>query len=471
MRRLFALGLTVCVVGSAAAQTEVVIRRPGQKDQVIRLDSAHTKEALARTQAEFERLSGVIKEQMRALPAKVSEMRLKEQMQEIPAKINEMRLQELGAEPQRAATLALRSDMLSKNFEATLEQNMKRSLASIRRQPHLGVVIATQPRESDKFGAYIVGVTPGSPADKAGILSGDIIAKVAGKSLTEKDPKNDAGPGVRLISVIATLTVGKPVEVELRRGTQNKTVKVTPIEDESNVVARSMPSTTEWMRTLPTERSGGGFNGSIFTSPETPRAAMAQGYSVFTAPSGTYTASFGSNGLFASYELAPLNDKLGAYFGTSEGVLVVNNRTQMVFEDALTARPGMPRDIVMDRARTDSARARAGAVAGGRGGTMIVTPRVFDTVRITTRDSGGRTIARAGRAEGNTTYIDGVPMVQRKLVNIGLEPGDVIVSVDGRKVTTPSQLMKIVGSYEHNDEFKLQIMRQKRAETLTVKMP
>ncbi len=46
-----------------------------------------------------------------------------------------------------------------------------------------------------------------------------------------------------------------------------------------------------------------------------------------------------------------------------------------------------------------------------------------------------------------------------------------IVSVDGRKVTNPSQLMKIVGSYDHNDEFKLQIMRQKHAETLTVKLP
>ena len=48
---------------------------------------------------------------------------------------------------------------------------------------------------------------------------------------------------------------------------------------------------------------------------------------------------------------------------------------------------------------------------------------------------------------------------------------DIGLSVDGRKVTSPSQLMRIVGTYEHNDEFKLQIMRQKRAETLTVKMP
>jgi S1-C subfamily serine protease len=59
----------------------------------------------------------------------------------------------------------------------------------------------------------------------------------------------------------------------------------------------------------------------------------------------------------------------------------------------------------------------------------------------------------------------------RAVNTLGLEPGDVIVSVDGRKVTTPSQLMRIVSTYDRGDEFKLQIMRQKRAEALTVKMP
>ena len=60
---------------------------------------------------------------------------------------------------------------------------------------------------------------------------------------------------------------------------------------------------------------------------------------------------------------------------------------------------------------------------------------------------------------------------RRAPVKIPVEPGDVILSVDGRKVTSPSQLMRIVGSYDHNDEFRLQILRQKRAETLTIKMP
>jgi S1-C subfamily serine protease len=54
---------------------------------------------------------------------------------------------------------------------------------------------------------------------------------------------------------------------------------------------------------------------------------------------------------------------------------------------------------------------------------------------------------------------------------LGLIPGDVVTAVDGRKVTSPSQLMRILRTYEQGEEFKLQIMRQKRAESVTGKMP
>src|ERR1019366_3906141 len=95
----------------------------------------------------------------------------------------------------------------------------------------------------------------------------------------------------------------------------------------------------------------------------------------------------------------------------------------------------------------------------------------------TASNANSSTISCRGTGGAGVTYIDGAPgqsgyWARRQVpVNIGLEPGDVIVSVDGRKVSNPSQLMRIVGTYEHNDEFKLQIMRQKHAETLTVKMP
>jgi membrane-associated protease RseP (regulator of RpoE activity) len=50
---------------------------------------------------------------------------------------------------------------------------------------------------------------------------------------------------------------------------------------------------------------------------------------------------------------------------------------------------------------------------------------------------------------------------------LGLKPGDVVLSVDGRKVQLPSQLFRVLQSYEPGEEFKLEIMRMKKRETVT----
>jgi membrane-associated protease RseP (regulator of RpoE activity) len=440
MRRLFALGLTIFVAGSAAAQTEVIIRRPGEKDQVIHLDSTRSREALAKVRTGIEQAT----------------TELQQHMKEFRGDLGNLRLRELDTEPFRVNTLALRNGELA--AERALAP-MMRGFRAAMRQPHLGIGIDTRPRESDKYGAYITSVTPGSPADKAGIISGDIVVRIAGKSLTDKDAKDDSGPGIRLISIISTLTVGKPVDVELRRGTQNKTVKVTPNDEDSGMMARTAPSVAELSR-LPADRLNQtwAYGGDM----SMPRAAapMAPSFSIFSNGSGDFGYSFGSNGLFAAYELAPVNEKLGAYFGTTEGVLVVNTVANRGFDDAAPVIATAPRAGSMGRMSRDTASARAGRM-------------MCDTSAV----PNGTTIScHGGSAGGVAIDVEGVPMqsgfrLRKTAINIGLEPGDVIVSVDGRKVTNPSQLMRIVGTYDHSDEFKLQIMRQKHAETLTVKMP
>ena len=50
---------------------------------------------------------------------------------------------------------------------------------------------------------------------------------------------------------------------------------------------------------------------------------------------------------------------------------------------------------------------------------------------------------------------------------LGLKPGDVVLAVDGRKVRLPSQLFRVLQSYEPGEEFKLEIMRMKKRETVT----
>lgn len=50
---------------------------------------------------------------------------------------------------------------------------------------------------------------------------------------------------------------------------------------------------------------------------------------------------------------------------------------------------------------------------------------------------------------------------------LGLKPGDVVLAVDGRKVRLPSQLFRALQSYDPGEEFKLEIMRMKKRETVT----
>src|SRR6185437_8838594 len=107
--------------------------------------------------------------------------------------------------PSRIATLAQKNTEL-----ATRGMMIEPLIASIRerlRQPRMGIMVDTRSRDTDKWGAYVTSVTPGGPADRAGILSGDIIMRIAGKSLTERSAKNvsddESSPGVRLINIVS----------------------------------------------------------------------------------------------------------------------------------------------------------------------------------------------------------------------------------------------------------------------------
>jgi len=50
---------------------------------------------------------------------------------------------------------------------------------------------------------------------------------------------------------------------------------------------------------------------------------------------------------------------------------------------------------------------------------------------------------------------------------LGLKPGDVVLSVDGRKVRLPGQLFRVLQSYEPGEEFKLEIMRLKKRQVVS----
>ena len=53
---------------------------------------------------------------------------------------------------------------------------------------------------------------------------------------------------------------------------------------------------------------------------------------------------------------------------------------------------------------------------------------------------------------------------------LGLRGGDVVLTVDGRTPSNPSHLLRILRSYESGETFKLDIMRNRKRETLNARL-
>src|SRR5205807_847242 len=155
----------------------------------------------------------------------------------------------------------------------------------------LGVIVRPDASaESDKIGAKIEGVTPGSPAEKAGLKVGDIITKFAGTSLGGIKPEveDESGPGRKLVALARKLEPGDTVRLEYRRGSDTK------------------------QATLVAEDLDGGMRMDMPSPMAMPRM-----------PGMDFEWSFSFGEPWGDLELVSLNPDLGEYFGTKEGILVV----------------------------------------------------------------------------------------------------------------------------------------------------
>lgn len=68
-------------------------------------------------------------------------------------------------------------------------------------------------------GVLVTGVSPGGPADRAGIRRGDVVTEVAGQRIENPDD---------IASALPPLQPGQRVQIELDRGPFTYTVEVTP---------------------------------------------------------------------------------------------------------------------------------------------------------------------------------------------------------------------------------------------------
>ena len=165
----------------------------------------------------------------------------------------------------------------------------------------LGLVLRPDTNaKTDVIGAYVEALTPGSPAEEAGLQPGDIIVKFNGEALasakTEAD-EDESVPTARLMELARGLKDGDKVTLEYRRGDATRTVTVTASRQVGPRVR-------------------------VVTVPEIERIEIPDMPDVEIPDIDVDAFMVGRP--WRDVELVALNPELGEYFGAPDGILVVS---------------------------------------------------------------------------------------------------------------------------------------------------
>jgi C-terminal processing protease CtpA/Prc len=273
------LAFALLAVGTAAAQ-EVTEREKQQQEQRMR-------EAEHRVQEAQQQLE----QAMRMLQERESRQ-AREQLQDAMSELNR-------------AMRELDRDRFSRAFELYTDELGSLSFAFSSSGPKMGVYLSTgSDAEKDSIGAVLDEVVEDGPAAEAGLQAGDIIVSANGRPLA-RTSRRDTSPSNKLIGIKDELEVGDTLHVEYRRGSQTRTAEIVLGEDEVG---------TGWSYAV--------------AAPDvrvvSPRAVTVPNIR-YRSPGGVATVF---SGLFwptgwLAMELVELDEELGAYFGASEGLLVI----------------------------------------------------------------------------------------------------------------------------------------------------
>ena len=166
------------------------------------------------------------------------------------------------------------------------------------RRAMLGINIGGNHDDGSSDGVEVLGVTPNSPADNAGLKAGDVILKIDDESLAAE---SSAGSSEKLTVYLAGKEPGDTVNVEYIRGGKTESVAVVTWE-------MPMPAYTR-------------FNAPF--NHEGPHMNFSTTVPVPVAPGRPGVMNFILARPWGDMELAELSEGLGKYFGTDKGVLVV----------------------------------------------------------------------------------------------------------------------------------------------------
>ncbi len=200
----------------------------------------------------------------------------------------EARLQEAQARLEEAAQEV--AELSARLSEDALYITL-RGLEEVGPRPMLGVNIG--PAGDDSPGVGIVGVTPGGPADEAGLRSGDVMIAIDDEDLIGDHAAD------RLSAFMKSVEPGQEVTVRFRRDGKEQSVVVRPEEMDPFHFAIGAPG-ADWEINL-------------------------HGLAELEFSAGRHGVHFGAGfpGRWRSLEMVTLTPELGEYFDAGRGLLVV----------------------------------------------------------------------------------------------------------------------------------------------------
>jgi C-terminal processing protease CtpA/Prc len=185
------------------------------------------------------------------------------------------------------------------------------AFASVTSGPKMGVYLSTEPDPSvDSVGAKLDRLVSDGPAETAGLRAGDIITEANGESLARAS-RYGAAPADKLVRIKDDLEVGDTLHVKYRRGSETREADIVLDELGSTSFAYSI-----------TDEPGVFVAPRIRVNPPNVRV-FPEGRGVVTTEPRALVELFGSALGWLDLELVSLDEALGEYFGTSEGLLVI----------------------------------------------------------------------------------------------------------------------------------------------------
>jgi hypothetical protein len=197
-----------------------------------------------------------------------------------------------------------------------------RSIFETEPRPMLGVNIGN----SDDRGVPVLAVTPGGPADEAGLRAGDVLTRIDDVALGD-DP--EASGSKKLTDKMRSVSADQEVTLRYLRQGNEEEVMVTPRELDPGEIFLAM-------------EESGDFDFDFEGLEDLEQLRHLESLSELKAMGpGPHRFILGGAGRWGDMELVTLTPDLGGYFGTDEGLLVVRAPT----DEALKLKDG---DVILD---------------------------------------------------------------------------------------------------------------------------